>query len=44
MLHKIGLPTPVPIDCNRHCIVMSLIDGWPLSHVKKLAEPDIVFD
>ena len=26
-LHKVGFPTPVPIDSNRHAILMSLIDG-----------------
>jgi RIO kinase 2 len=26
--HK--FPVPKPIDCNRHCVVMELIDGYPL--------------
>ncbi|RLN44017.1 hypothetical protein BBJ28_00008301 [Nothophytophthora sp. Chile5] len=24
-------PTPTPIDCNRHAICMSLVDGYPLN-------------
>ena len=36
MLYKEGLPTPEPIDCNRHCIVMSLVDGYSMVNVRKL--------
>lgn len=36
ILHEDGFPTPRPIDTNRHAIVMSLIDGDPLCHVKKI--------
>ena len=30
VLHKHGFPVPIPIDQARHCIVMSLIDSYPL--------------
>jgi len=30
VLYDNGFPVPVPVDQNRHCIVMSLIDGYPL--------------
>ncbi|KAL4125020.1 hypothetical protein PRIC2_008611 [Phytophthora ramorum] len=30
-------PTPTPIDCNRHAICMSLVDGYPLNQVRRLA-------
>lgn len=30
ILHKNGFPVPQPIEWNRHCIVMELIDGFPL--------------
>lgn len=30
MLYQNDFPVPVPIDQARHCIVMSLIDSYPL--------------
>lgn len=38
VLHQSGFPTPTPIDTNRHAILMSLIDGDPLCHIKKIGE------
>jgi len=29
-LHEHGFPTPVPIDSNRHVILMSVVDGFPM--------------
>jgi RIO kinase 2 len=31
VLHAHGFPVPEPIDQSRHCIIMSLIDAFPLS-------------
>jgi RIO kinase 2 len=28
-----GFPVPTPLDFNRHCVVMDLIDGFPLQNV-----------
>lgn len=42
-LYKEGFPTPEPIDCNRHTILMSLIDGVTLCKVSKLENPETVF-
>ncbi|KAI9199683.1 RIO1 family-domain-containing protein [Polychytrium aggregatum] len=39
VLHENGFPVPTPIDCNRHCIVMSLIDAYPLCQIHDVAEP-----
>lgn len=36
-LYDRGFPTPTPIDCNRHAICMSLVDGCPLNQVRRLA-------
>lgn len=33
-LHQHGFPTPRPIDWNRHCIVMSLVEGRPLEQIQ----------
>ena len=30
MLYNEGFETPVPVDSNRHAIVMSLVEGWTL--------------
>lgn len=29
-LHKVGFPTPTPVDSNRHIILMSVINGITL--------------
>ncbi|WVN89778.1 uncharacterized protein L203_105008 [Cryptococcus depauperatus CBS 7841] len=38
-LYQHGFPVPIPIDQARHCIVMSLIDGYPLRAVEKVDNP-----
>jgi RIO kinase 2 len=43
-LHERGFPTPVPIDCNRHCVLMSLVVGFPLHQVARLRNPRGVYD
>jgi len=45
-LHAHGFRTPVPIDSNRHCIVMSLVPGYPLYQViaGEMEAPDRVLD
>lgn len=30
VLHENGFPVPTPIDISRHCVVMELIDAFPL--------------
>ncbi|KAF6156300.1 hypothetical protein GIB67_010109 [Kingdonia uniflora] len=39
-----GFPVPDAVDCNRHCVIMSLVPGYPLVQVKELPNPDIVFE
>ncbi|KAG9147841.1 hypothetical protein Leryth_003444 [Lithospermum erythrorhizon] len=43
-LEEHGFPVPNAVDCNRHCVIMSLVDGYPLVQVKKLPNPDIIFE
>ncbi|TYZ65178.1 hypothetical protein PybrP1_000528 [[Pythium] brassicae (nom. inval.)] len=43
-LHDRGFPTPTPIDCNRHAICMSLVDGYPLSQVRRLINSKDAYD
>ena len=42
-LYERGFPTPVPIDANRHGIVMSLIKAYPMVHVKGLLNTEKVY-
>ncbi|GAV67179.1 RIO1 domain-containing protein/Rio2_N domain-containing protein [Cephalotus follicularis] len=43
-LEEHGFPVPNAVDCNRHCVIMSLVQGYPLVQVKELQNPDIVFE
>lgn len=39
VLHANGFPVPTPIDQSRHCIIMSLVDGFPLRQVAEHPNP-----
>ncbi|KAJ3386557.1 hypothetical protein HDU84_001466 [Entophlyctis sp. JEL0112] len=39
VLHENGFPVPVPYDQNRHCIVMSLVDSYPLCQIAHVENP-----
>ncbi|KAG6541263.1 hypothetical protein Mapa_017314 [Marchantia paleacea] len=39
-----GFPVPEAIDWNRHCVLMSLVPGYPLVQVKELANPHVAFE
>ncbi len=39
VLYSAGFPVPRPIDQNRHCIVMSLIDAYPLCQIHDIEDP-----
>ncbi|KAJ3338230.1 hypothetical protein HDU93_009819 [Gonapodya sp. JEL0774] len=43
VLHEHGFPVPKPIDANRHCVVMELVDGELLSHVHHLTDPGLLY-
>ncbi|KAK9068130.1 hypothetical protein SSX86_012241 [Deinandra increscens subsp. villosa] len=43
-LQEHGFPVPDAVDCNRHCVIMSLIQGYPFVQVKQLQNPDTVFE
>jgi RIO kinase 2 len=38
-LHDAGLSVPVPLGQNRHQLVMSLIDGFPLRQIDNVPDP-----
>ncbi|CAN6485403.1 unnamed protein product [Victoria cruziana] len=43
-LEKHEFPVPKAVDCNRHCVIMSLVSGYPLVQVKQLQNPETVFE
>jgi len=38
-LHDVGLSVPIPLGQNRHQLVMSLIDGFPLRQIENVPDP-----
>ncbi|EFA80111.1 putative protein serine/threonine kinase [Heterostelium album PN500] len=42
-LYDNGFPVPQPIDCNRHCIVMTRVKGYPLTQIVELRHPRKVY-
>ncbi|CAG8637551.1 2008_t:CDS:2, partial [Paraglomus brasilianum] len=39
ILHEHGFPVPKPIDQSRHCVLMELIDAFPLREVIEVKNP-----
>lgn len=35
-LYDRGFPVPKPIDFNRHCVIMELVNGYPLTNVNEV--------
>lgn len=42
-LHDNDFPVPRPVDFNRHCIIMELMDAYPLYQAKDLKNPCMVY-
>ena len=43
VLYNNGFPVPKPIDQNRHCVVMELIDAYPLCQIHDVADPGALY-
>ena len=43
-LHNHEFPVPVPIDQNRHAILMSLCEGFPMTQVRHIEEPEVAYN
>ncbi|CAH0399337.1 unnamed protein product [Chilo suppressalis] len=43
-LYDREFPVPKPIDFNRHCVVMELVRGGPLTHVTAVDDPEALYD
>jgi len=42
-LHKRGFPTPRPFEGNRHGIVMSLVNAYPMVNIREMSDPEAVY-
>jgi len=43
-LYDRGFPVPKPVDFNRHCVVMELVNGVPLCQLRELSDPGAVYE
>lgn len=43
-LYERGFPVPKPIDFNRHCVIMELVNGYPLTQINEIGDPQILYD
>eukprot|EP00039_Didymoeca_costata_P012213 m.175114 g.175114 ORF g.175114 m.175114 type:complete len:501 (-) comp15419_c0_seq1:5148-6650(-) len=43
VLKNHGFPVPTPVDINRNCIVMELMDATPMCNITQIARPDKVY-
>lgn len=43
VLHTHGFPVPKPIDQSRHCLVMELIDAFPLRQISHVPSPGSLY-
>ncbi|KAK7496861.1 hypothetical protein BaRGS_00011841 [Batillaria attramentaria] len=42
-LYERGFPVPKPLDCNRHAVLMELVDGHPMCQVHKVEDPAALY-
>ena len=43
VLYEHGFPVPEPMDANRHCVIMRLLDAIQLNQVSELGHPGKVY-
>ncbi|PNF36561.1 Serine/threonine-protein kinase RIO2 [Cryptotermes secundus] len=43
-LHDHGFPVPKPLDFNRHCVIMELVEGRPLCQMYEVADVESLYD
>ena len=41
-LYKNGFPVPVPVDHNRHAVLMEFMEAKPMLHVRQLSDPAMI--
>uniref|UniRef100_A0A8D8Y9P1 Serine/threonine-protein kinase RIO2 n=1 Tax=Cacopsylla melanoneura TaxID=428564 RepID=A0A8D8Y9P1_9HEMI len=43
-LYERGFPIPKPVDINRHCVIMELVKGDPLSRISEVGNVEALYD
>lgn len=43
-LYDRGFPVPKPIDFNRHCVIMELVNGYPLHQIDEVGDVEQLYD
>lgn len=43
-LYDRDFPVPKPIDFNRHCVIMELIDGYPMTQISEVENVEALYD
>ncbi|KAL1394681.1 hypothetical protein pipiens_001285 [Culex pipiens pipiens] len=43
-LYDRGFPVPRPVDFNWHCVIMELVDGYPLTNVAEVGNVEQLYD
>nr|SVE75058.1 EOG090X04DJ [Daphnia dolichocephala] len=43
-LYEREFPVPQPIDFNRHCVLMELVNGYPLCQMRELKDPGALYE
>ncbi|KAI9502192.1 Serine/threonine-protein kinase rio2 [Coemansia spiralis] len=43
VLYEHDFPVPKPIDQNRHCVVMELLDAFPLRQIDEVGDPGALY-
>lgn len=43
-LYDRGFPVPTPIDFNRHCVIMKLVEGNPLCQINEVDDVEWLYD
>lgn len=43
-LYDRGFPVPKPYDFNRHCVIMDLVNGYPLHQINEVGDVDQLYD
>jgi RIO kinase 2 len=43
-LYDRGFPVPKPIDFNRHCVIMELVNGYPLHQINEVGDVEQLYD
>lgn len=43
-LYERDFPVPRPVDCNRHCVIMELVNGYPMTQVREVENVEQLYD